>query len=391
MKYRFEAYDVEQILNGYLSCNDNLVTQSFVQESKERHDQLNFENQHHPEVYDTKKTEQLCILRSNIHYYKEQLWTTNNQKDLCEVFDVSSRSKSCEIKKKRFRRKKEQYQTENFNFCNYKNCKRSYTTIKALNLHIKRKHKDTESLKDKEELQKLQRSYLKKSYSTRRIKVDRIFSQENLKKRIKSIDTMTFNKEKIALKKKKRCRKVSQNATMNLTNSQNATMNLTSSQNATKNTVSEITNEIYESKPEISQKISEKISEKTSFEKPKTQISDISKEFRFTKCRELSQLTKSRELSQLTTLSSKMSNDSLTYQYLNKDIFPQLKKKDIFGTGLLNLTKKHFSSKFQKRKIGSVRYDFDINYGEMDKSNSGDNLTINDYGIRCSDSELSKQ
>ena len=38
MKYRFEAYDVEQILNGYLACNDNLVTQSFVQESKERHD-----------------------------------------------------------------------------------------------------------------------------------------------------------------------------------------------------------------------------------------------------------------------------------------------------------------------------------------------------------------
>ena len=119
-------------------------------------------------------------------------------KDDSEIIAVDSPKKT---RKKGYRRPVVEYKHEKTNFCYIQNCSKSYTTKKALNLHIRKYHKSSDQHKDASDyinLQKTNPITFLKNFNTKRIELSKIFKEETLTKRLSSINKMIeSNKESV--------------------------------------------------------------------------------------------------------------------------------------------------------------------------------------------------
>lgn len=215
--------DIAKLIQGYLSCDDKNVISSFLDECMQQHDKLKLPTYDQTQNYATLKQLQFAVLKTNLNSYKYLQYLVNNLKDQHETLKddsetVSVKEKSTNAHKKHGRRENQQnkarkkherrtyveYKDEKNNFCYIQNCSRSYTTQKALNLHIRKHHKKNEPHKNASDYINLQKTnpktYLKK-YNISRVKLVNVFKQEVIAKRLSSIKTIAED-NKIAVSKR---------------------------------------------------------------------------------------------------------------------------------------------------------------------------------------------
>ena len=193
--------DIARSLKKYLTCDDKDVIISFIQEIVINYDKINFPTFNDTQKYDTLTTNQYKIFKKNLGMYKELLYNTDNQKDLSELFSedsviIPNEIKAVKVSKARRRRKKVEFQQEKTNFCYIKNCNKSYTTRKALNLHVRKYHSKDSPVKDASEYIQLQRSNPKtylKNYNDKRINIKNIFKQKDVEKRLDTVSKIAEN------------------------------------------------------------------------------------------------------------------------------------------------------------------------------------------------------
>ena len=193
--------DITKSLKKYLACDDKDVIISFIQEIVINHDKINFPTFIDTNNYDTSTTNQYKLFKKNLGLYKELLYNTDNWKEQNELFSedsvtIPNEIKAVKIPKARRRRKKVEFQQEKTNFCYIKYCNKSYTTRKALNLHVRKYHSKDSPVKDASEYIQLQRSNPKtylKNYNDKRINIKNIFKQKDVEKRLDTVSKIAEN------------------------------------------------------------------------------------------------------------------------------------------------------------------------------------------------------
>ena len=181
----------QELIKKYFQCENTDVIDSFAEETRVKFQKLKLPNFEHKIDYDELKTGELYVLEKNLDYYKNLLYVLDNLKDQADLFDESDLKHQKNFdgdstKQKRVRRTLKELKDLKSNICYFKNCPKSFTTRKALNLHVRKYHSQDQEHKNAEEMIELQKKnpmqYLIKP--NKRIQLSNVFNEEYLQKRL---------------------------------------------------------------------------------------------------------------------------------------------------------------------------------------------------------------
>ena len=202
----------QELIKKYFQCENTDVIDSFAEETRVKFQKLRLPDFEHKKDYDELKSGELLVLEKNLDYYKNLLYVLDNLKDQNELFDESDLEHQKNFdgdstKQKRVRRTLKELKDLKSYICYFKDCPKSFTTRKALNLHVRKYHSQDHEHKNAEEMINLQKKnpmqYLIKP--NKRIQLSNVFNEEYLQKRLlpseKAHSVACFNEIRCKAKK----------------------------------------------------------------------------------------------------------------------------------------------------------------------------------------------
>lgn len=172
----------------HIDVEEKKLVCDITEGSKLKVDKKNFPVYDEDQVYETLRKMELDKFVKNLEQYKEQKYVTTSLEDYHNILIQKPRFKLLKPYKTRertVRRSPHTLEAEKNYFCYIKTCEKSYTTKKALVLHIRKFHKTSEVHKSTSEILNLAKTNpeaYSESLKLKNAKLGGPFSDEKLRK-----------------------------------------------------------------------------------------------------------------------------------------------------------------------------------------------------------------